>query len=103
MILILFVISCTVAYISYQYSYLKLLSPTFWASAMFMLFSFIYVVTFYNMKSDITFATVLLIAGFLLVTSAGEFIGSKVTIFQKNKNHYSFEKSTDNKIEIYIA
>ncbi len=103
MILILFVISCAAAYISYQYSYLKLLSPTFWASAMFMLFSFIYIVTFYNMKSDITAATVLLISGFLLVTSAGEFIGSKVTLFRKNKKSSFFEQSIDSRTEIYVA
>lgn len=80
MILILLFITGASAFLSWRCSCLKWLSPVFWSSSMFSLMAFVYVVTFYNMKSDISLVTVLFISAFLLVTSVGEYFGNKTVL-----------------------
>ena len=80
MISCLFLVSAFYTYIAYQNSKLRLLSPTFWASGMFMAFSFIYLVTLFSMKSDISPFTFFAIVLFLSVTAIGEYMGNKITV-----------------------
>lgn len=105
MILILLFISGAFAIMSWRCSYLRWLSPVFWSSSMFSLMAFVYVVTFYNMKSDISFRTVLLISGFLLVTSAGEYFGNRVVRSGKHMNQCGIRNrdSENSPEEICIA
>lgn len=72
---VLFFCTAIITYVAFQYSKLRLLSPTLWASGMFMAFSFVYAVTLFSMKSDISAVTFFVILGFLLVTALGERIG----------------------------
>ena len=72
---VLFFCTAIITYVAFQYSKLMLLSPTLWASGMFMAFSLVYAVTLFSMKSDISAVTFFVILGFLLVTALGERIG----------------------------
>lgn len=92
MILILFLISSFITFYSYHNSKLGFLSPTFWASFMFMAFSFLYCITFFSMRSDISILTGFAIVTFLVVTALGEYIGTRITIKHSNlSSDYSQE------------
>lgn len=78
MITCLFFATAIITYFAYQNSKLKLLSPTFWSSGMFMSFSFIYASTIFAMKSDISFVTLLVILGFLIITASGEYLANRI-------------------------
>lgn len=102
MIFVLFFISTMIAYFSFKQAKLRLLSPTFWASAMFALFSFVYSITFGYMISDISFTTLGAITGFLLVTAMGEYFGNRVCIFVNSTNTQK-KVLGENKGEIFIS
>ena len=82
MIILLFSASFILAVYSYKRMTLKLLSPTFWASLMFTVYSAIYIFTFKTMLSDISIITVLVVVSFLMTTLLGE----KIATY---KNHRS--------------
>ena len=86
MVVLLFLISSVIAYYGFNYTKLRALSPTFWASVMFALFSFIYAVTMFDMRSDISFKTVLTVTAFLIVTLCGEYAGTKINFTHKRRN-----------------
>ena len=88
MIFLLFFILISIAFFQYQYSRLKLLSPTFWAAIMFSLVSFVYCVTFFSMNSDISISTFFIILTFILVTGLGEYIGERIRIKKKADSFY---------------
>lgn len=72
MIFLLFTTSLAFTVYSYKKMSLRLLSPTFWAAFMFVVYSAIYILTFNSMLSDISFVTVLVVVAFLMVTCLGE-------------------------------
>lgn len=104
MIFGLVIITAFFTYFAYHNSKLKLLSPTFWTSGMFMSFSLIYAITIYNMKSDISLATFLIIVGFLTITASGEYIGRRIRIGRRlNDSELTvIQKNRDLPVEIYI-
>ena len=75
MIALLFIITLMITLYAYQHTKLKLLSPTFWASAMTCFFSGIYVLTFSTMNNDISFLTLSVLLGSIVVTALGERVG----------------------------
>lgn len=101
MVFCLFIITTLTTYMAYRLSRLKLLSPTFWASGMFMFFSFIYSITIYNMKSDISIKTLCAIIGFLAVTAGGEYVGNHLRLGHRLKN-LSSSNGVDDLVEIHV-
>lgn len=96
-ITILFFITLVIALFEYQKSYLKLLSPTFWASGVTCVFSGVYVFTISTMRNDISTITLLIILSGICVTGIGCYLGLHVK-FSGNK--YSQYK-TDRFLSIY--
>lgn len=86
MIYILFIITTLFLCIAYKGSRLKFLSPTFWASSLFVLCTFIYCITFFSMNSDISLQTLLVIVTFLIVTYIGEYIGMTMNVTIKRNS-----------------
>lgn len=80
MIFILMITTGFVAYISYQNSKLKLLSPSFWCAMMFFFMSFVYCLTFFDMNSDISSETFLVILSFVIGTVLAEYIGITIRL-----------------------
>lgn len=80
MIYILFISSLIIVLLAFQKSKLRLMSPTFWASLMFTIFSGVYVLTYNTMRSDISADTLIIIIGGLLVVSIGEYAANHTTI-----------------------
>ena len=78
MVFVLFVFSAAMAYYGYNYTKLRALSPTFWGSIVFTIFAFIYSITIFNMRSDISITTALIVVGFLFVTMLGEYFASHI-------------------------
>lgn len=90
MVFILFILTLLLTCLTYNQSKLKLLSPTFWAAAMFTFYSFVYCVTISSMKADLSISTVAVILSFLMFTYAGEFIGTNIRIAHNgHKKQYS--------------
>ncbi len=86
MVFVLFLIAISIAYYYFQYSRLRAMSPTFWASFMFAGWSFIYVLTYYDMKSDISPKTLLFIVSFFLVTALAEFLVNCTVHYSKQNS-----------------
>ena len=84
MVFILFLFSMVIAYLSYQKSRLRALSPTFWISFMFAGWAFIYCITFYYMISDISITTCLLI--FAYISGEKKTEAETIAQYQKSKN-----------------
>ena len=92
MVICLFITAAFITYVAYQNSKLRLLSPTFWVSGMFMAFSFIYSITICSMKSDISPLTLCIILMFLIVTAVGEFLANRIVIKSgKGESHKRIE------------
>jgi len=108
MIVVLFFVSLLLAVLAERRSKLRFFSPTFLSAGMFAVYSFIYIITFYNMKSDISLNTVLVITAALLATAFGEFIANYYkSINRENRNYKSSVLNSNihikiSKIKVYI-
>lgn len=102
MIFILMIIMGFIAFYSYKNTKLRLLSPSFWCSFMFFGMSFFYCITFFDMNSDISPLTLLVIILFVMGTMLAEYIGTYVKFNEK-----AVFKNMSNNIEltgpVYIA
>ena len=79
-ITILFITTALIAFYAYQRTKLKLLSPTFWAAAMFCGFSAVYVLTYNTMLNDISIQSMLIILGSIVATAVGCYFGNNIVI-----------------------
>ena len=80
MILLLFFACLIMMYISFNTCKFGLLSPTFWASSMFMVFSLIYTCTLSLMLSDISVFTFFVVTANLIITYVGEQFAYRVKL-----------------------